>query len=194
MRAAGISRKTNETNIQAKLNLDGSGRADIGTGIGFLDHMLQLLCRHGHFDLQLTAKGDLEVDFHHTVEDTGIVLGQAFLKAMGDKKGIKRYSTAFTPMDESLSMIALDISGRPYLYYDVSFTGERVGQFDLELVEEFLRAFSANGAFTLHICLMHGQNNHHIVESVFKGLGRALDGATSVDKRIEGVLSTKGTL
>ena len=176
------------------LNIDGRGQSDIDTGIGFLDHMLGQLCRHGLMDLQMKAFGDTRVDYHHTVEDMGIVLGQALFTALGDKKGIMRYSTVFTPMDESLSMVALDISGRPYLYYDVSFTGERTGDFDLELVEEFLRAFVVHGGLTLHVKLIHGSNNHHIAESIFKGLGRALDRASLVDKRVEGIPSTKGIL
>ena len=194
MRKASIERKTGETKVQVQLDLDGRGEAEIDTGIGFLDHMLELLCRHGVMDLRIKAIGDTRVDFHHTVEDTGIVLGQAFLTALGDKKGIKRYSTVFTPMDESLSMVALDISGRPYLKYDVRFTGDRVGDFELELVEEFLRAFAVNGGLTLHVGLVYGGNNHHIAESIFKGLGRALDQASLEEKRVEGVLSTKGIL
>ncbi len=194
MRSARIERDTKETKVQVVLNLDGSGRADIHTGIGFFDHMLDLFCRHGLLDLQVKAEGDTHVDFHHLVEDTGIVLGQAVSEALGGKGGIKRYSTMFTPMDESLSMVALDISGRPFLRYDVKFTAERTGCFDLELIEEFMRAFSVNGGLTLHIGLINGGNNHHIAESIFKGLGRALDEATITDKRIEGVLSTKGVL
>ena len=194
MRKASIERKTGETKVQVQLDLDGRGEAEVDTGIGFLDHMLELLCRHGVMDLRIKAFGDTRVDFHHTVEDTGIVLGQAFLTALGDKKGIKRYSTVFTPMDESLSMVALDISGRPYLKYDVRFTGDRVGDFELELVEEFLRAFAVNGGLTLHVGLVYGGNNHHIAESIFKGLGRALDQASLEEKRVEGVLSTKGIL
>lgn len=194
MRKAEIERKTEETKVQVILNLDGSGRADIDTGIGFFDHMLGLFCRHGLMNLKVKAEGDTRVDFHHTVEDTGIVLGQALSRALRDRAGIRRYSTAFTPMDECLSMVAVDISGRPYLHYDVGFTGERVGDFDLELIEEFLRAFAVNGGLTIHIGLLHGSNNHHIAESIFKGLGRALDGASQPDERIRGVLSTKGVL
>lgn len=194
MRKACIQRETNETKVQVMLNIDGRGQSDIDTGIGFLDHMLGQLCRHGLMDLQMKAFGDTRVDYHHTVEDMGIVLGQALFTALGDKKGIMRYSTVFTPMDESFSMVALDISGRPYLYYDVSFTGERTGDFDLELVEEFLRAFVVHGGLTLHVKLIHGSNNHHIAESIFKGLGRALDRASLVDKRVEGIPSTKGIL
>lgn len=194
MRKACIQRETNETKVQVMLNIDGRGQSDIDTGIGFLDHMLGQLCRHGLMDLQMKAFGDTRVDYHHTVEDMGIVLGQALFTALGDKKGIMRYSTVFTPMDESLSMVALDISGRPYLYYDVSFTGERTGDFDLELVEEFLRAFVVHGGLTLHVKLIHGSNNHHIAESIFKGLGRALDRASLEDKRVKGIPSTKGIL
>ena len=194
MRKACIQRETNETRVQVTLNIDGCGKSDIDTGIGFLDHMLEQLCRHGLMDLQIKAVGDTRVDFHHTVEDIGIALGQAFFTALGDKKGITRYSTVFTPMDESLSMVALDISGRPYLYYDVGFTGQRTGGFDLELVEEFLRAFAVHGGLTLHVKLVHGSNNHHIAESIFKGLGRALDRASLEDKRVKGIPSTKGIL
>ncbi len=194
MREAEIERRTGETRVQVVLNLDGSGRSDIDTGVGFFDHMLELFCRHGFMDLKVKAEGDTQVDFHHTVEDTGIVLGQALSKALGDRSGIRRYSTAFAPMDESLSMVALDISGRPYLHYNVGFTSERVGDFDLELVEEFLRAFAVKGGLTLHIELLHGSNNHHIVESIFKGLGRVLDEAALKEERIKGVLSTKGVL
>ncbi len=194
MRKAQIERKTSESQVRVMLNLDGSGEAKIDTGIGFFDHMLELLCRHGFIDLQVYARGDTRVDFHHTVEDTGIVLGQALLTALEDKKGITRYSAVFTPMDESLSRVAVDISGRPYLHYDVKFTGQRTGDFELELIKEFMRAVSVHGGLTLHISLLYGSNNHHIAESLFKGLGRALDQATSVDRRIQGVLSTKGVL
>ncbi len=194
MRKAQIERKTSESQVRVMLNLDGSGEAKIDTGIGFFDHMLELLCRHGFIDLQVYARGDTRVDFHHTVEDTGIVLGQALLTALEEKKGITRYSTVFTPMDESLSRVAVDISGRPYLHYDVKFTGQRTGDFELELIKEFMRAVSVHGGLTLHISLLYGSNNHHIAESLFKGLGRALDQATSVDRRIQGVLSTKGVL
>ncbi|MCT4607264.1 MAG: imidazoleglycerol-phosphate dehydratase HisB [Marinisporobacter sp.] len=194
MRVGEIKRKTKETDITLSLNLDGSGKTKIDTGIGFLDHMLDLMCRHGFLDMVLKCVGDLRVDNHHTVEDIGIVLGEAFKKSLGDKKGITRYATIFTPMDEAMSMISIDISGRAYLHFDVNFEREYVGQFETELVEEFFRAFVNRAAITLHISLKYGKNTHHIIESIFKGLGRALDEATSVQDRIEGVLSTKGSL
>lgn len=193
-RTAEISRKTAETDIQVILNLDGSGNARVSTGIGFFDHMLNLWTKHGLFDLSLKTKGDLEVDSHHTVEDTGIVLGQALSKALGDKQGIKRYGTAFVPMDEALAMVSLDISGRPYLVFDVAIPTERIGSFDSEMTEEFLRALAAYAGLTLHVRLLAGKNAHHIVEAVFKALGRALDAATCQDERIVGVMSTKGML
>lgn len=194
MRRAEQSRETKETTVRTVLVIDGSGSSQVDTGVGFFDHMLELFARHGFFDLVVKAEGDLRVDCHHTVEDTGIVLGKAIDLALGDRSRIRRYSTEFTPMDESLSMISLDVSGRPYLYFDVQYTGERVGGFDVELVEEFFRAVCNNGGLTLHVKLMHGRNNHHIIESIFKGFGRALDRATSVDDRVAGVLSTKGIL
>ncbi|MBA1335204.1 MAG: Imidazoleglycerol-phosphate dehydratase [Firmicutes bacterium] len=194
MRRAEQSRETKETTVKTILVIDGSGSSQVDTGVGFFDHMLELFARHGFFDLMVKAEGDTRVDYHHTVEDTGIVLGKAIALALGDRSGIRRYSTEFTPMDESLSMISLDVSGRPYLYFDVQYTGERVGGFDVELVEEFFRALCNNGGLTLHVKLIHGRNNHHIIESIFKGFGRALDRATSVDDRVAGVLSTKGIL
>jgi imidazoleglycerol-phosphate dehydratase len=194
MRMAEVKRETGETAIEMLLNIDGKGETQIDTDIGFFNHMLKLFARHGFLDLRVKAKGDLHVDFHHTVEDVGIVLGKAISKALGDKEGIRRYSTVFTPMDESLSMVSIDISGRPYLYFDVAFTEGKVGDFDLELVEEFFRAVCIHGGLTLHISLLHGKNNHHITESIFKGFGRALDQATDLDGRVNGVLSTKGIL
>ncbi|MCT4621265.1 MAG: imidazoleglycerol-phosphate dehydratase HisB [Marinisporobacter sp.] len=194
MRVGEIKRKTKETDITLSLNLDGSGKAKIDTGIGFFDHMIDLMCRHGFLDMALNCVGDLHVDNHHTVEDIGIVLGEVFKKTLGDKKGITRYATIFTPMDEALSMISIDISGRAYLHFDVNFEREYVGQFETELVEEFFRAFVNHAAITLHISLKYGKNTHHMIESIFKGLGRALDEATRVQDRIEGVLSTKGLL
>ncbi|MEN6411673.1 MAG: imidazoleglycerol-phosphate dehydratase HisB [Veillonellales bacterium] len=193
-RTVEISRKTAETEIQIALNLDGTGAGEISTGIGFFDHMLNLWAKHGLFDLSLKAKGDLAVDSHHTVEDTGIVLGQALAKALGDKQGIKRYGTAFVPMDEALAMVSLDISGRPYLAFDVTIPTERIGSFDSEMTEEFLRALAVHGGLTLHVRLLAGKNAHHIVEAVFKALGRALAAAVCEDKRIVGVMSTKGML
>lgn len=194
IRTAEIKRQTRETNITASLTIDGAGRSEIATGIGFFDHMLILFAKHGFFDLTVTAIGDLHIDGHHTVEDTGIVLGQTLLKALGDKNGIKRYGTAFVPMDEALVMVSLDISGRPFLAFDVDIPTERIGTFDSELVEEFLRALVVHAGLTLHVRLITGKNAHHIVEGVFKALGRALDEATSQDERIVGVLSTKGSL
>ncbi|QZY57237.1 imidazoleglycerol-phosphate dehydratase HisB [Crassaminicella profunda] len=194
MRVGEIKRKTKETNIDLSLNLDGSGKIEIDTGIGFFDHMLDLMCRHGFLDMKLKCVGDLQVDNHHTVEDIGIVFGKALKKALGDKKGITRYATIFTPMDEAMSMISIDISGRAYLHFDVTFEREYVGQFETELVEEFFRAFVNHAAITLHISLKYGKNTHHLIESIFKGLGRVLDEATRVQDRIEGVLSTKGSL
>lgn len=194
MRTATIKRQTAETNISIALNIDGTGKSDIATGIGFFDHMLLLLTKHGFFDLQLITEGDLHVDGHHTVEDTGIVLGQAFTKALGDKRGMKRYGTAFVPMDEALAMVSLDISGRPFLVFDVAIPSERIGNFDSELTEEFLRALSVHAGLTLHVRLLSGKNSHHIVEAIFKALGRALDEATSMDERIVGVMSSKGML
>lgn len=194
IRTADIQRQTGETDIIASLTIDGTGRSEITTGIGFFDHMLILFAKHGLFDLTVKAVGDLYVDGHHTVEDTGIVLGQTLLKALGDKNGIKRYGTAFVPMDEALVMVSLDISGRPFLAFDVEIPTQRIGNFDSELVEEFLRALAVHAGLTLHVRLLTGKNAHHIVEGVFKALGRALDEATRQDERIVGVMSTKGSL
>ncbi len=193
-RSASIERVTGETTIKISMGLDGSGQTKVDTGIGFFDHMLILLGKHGLFDLTVAANGDIHVDGHHTVEDTGIVLGQAMAKALGNKAGIKRYGTAFVPMDEALAMVSLDISGRPYLVFDAVLPSERVGQFDSELTEEFLRAFSVHAGITLHVRLLSGKNTHHIIEAIFKALGRALDEATCQDDRIKGVMSTKGML
>lgn len=194
VRKAETVRKTAETNIELQINLDGEGKCDIQTGIGFFNHMLLLMTKHGFIDLKVICDGDIDVDFHHSVEDVGIVLGKAFIKALGDKAGIRRYASVFTPMDESLSQVSIDFSGRPYLYFDVDIPTEKVGQFDTELVEEFFRAFVNHSGVTLHIQLLHGKNSHHIIESIFKGFGRALDEATSIDERIKGVRSTKGSL
>lgn len=194
MRKAEIARKTKETDITLKLAVDGRGTSRIETGIGFMDHMLDLFTRHGLFDLEVKAQGDLKVDAHHTVEDVGIVLGQAIRDALGDKKGIKRYGASYVPMDEALAMVALDISGRPFLVFEAQFTNDRVGEMETELVEEFFRAVSVNAGMNLHIKVFHGSNNHHIIEAIFKAFGRALDEATRVDERIEGVMSTKGML
>jgi len=189
-----VNRETKETNIEAYINIDGQGENNISTGIGFLDHMLEQVSKHGFFNLDVKAQGDLEVDFHHTVEDVAIVLGQTISNALGDKSGIKRYATVFTPMDEALSMVSIDISGRPYLHFDVNFTGFATGNFEVQLVEEFFRALAFNCGITLHLKCIHGRNDHHIIESIFKAFGRALDEATSIDQRIKGVMSTKGQL
>ncbi|WP_425446403.1 imidazoleglycerol-phosphate dehydratase HisB [Dethiothermospora halolimnae] len=194
MRSIKKSRKTSETHIELEFNIDGSGESDIDTGIGFFDHMLQLFSKHGLFDLKLHCKGDLEVDGHHTVEDIGILLGKGLNEALGDKKGIKRYSNIYTPMDEALSLIAMDISGRPYLSWNIEFSRDKVGNFDTELAEEFFRAFVMNSKITLHASMITGYNTHHMIESIFKGLGRALDMGTTIDSRIDGVMSTKGVI
>ena len=193
-RTASISRTTSETDIAVTLNLDGSGRSDIDTGIGFFDHMLRSFAKHGFFDLTVQVKGDLEVDCHHTIEDTGIVLGEAIKKAVGDKKGIRRYGSFALPMDETLVLSALDLSGRPYLCFDADFTVDRVGEFDTEMVREFFYAISYSCGMNLHIRQLAGQNNHHIIEAIFKSFAKALDEATGYDPRIKDVLSTKGTL
>ena len=193
-RTASISRTTSETDIAVTLNLDGSGRSDIDTGIGFFDHMLRSFAKHGFFDLTVQVKGDLEVDCHHTIEDTGIVLGEAIKKAVGDKKGIRRYGSFALPMDETLVLTALDLSGRPYLCFDADFTVDRVGEFDTEMVREFFYAISYSCGMNLHIRQLAGQNNHHIIEAIFKSFAKALDESTGYDPRIKDVLSTKGTL
>ncbi len=193
-RTCSLERSTTETNIKIDINIDGKGENNINTGIPFFDHMLQQIARHGFIDLNIQAEGDIEVDFHHTVEDVGIVLGQAIAKALGDKKGIIRYATSFIPMDEALSMVSMDISGRPFLHYEANFTSERTGRFEVQLVEEFFRALAFNADMTLHIRNLYGRNDHHIIESMFKAFAKALDKATGFDSRIEGVLSTKGQL
>ena len=193
-RIATYKRQTKETDIQIKLNLDGSGKSTVNTGIGFFDHMLEGFAKHGFFDLNLNCEGDLAVDCHHTIEDTGIVLGQAIKEAVGDKKQIKRYGSALLPMDEALIMCALDLSGRPYLVFDAEFTTDRVGYFDTEMVKEFFYAVSYSSAMNLHIKEMAGGNNHHIIEGMFKSFAKALDQATMKDERITDLLSTKGAL
>lgn len=193
-REAKVERKTKETDISIALKLDGGGKYEISSGIGFLDHMLEQIAKHGYFDIELLAKGDLQVDCHHTVEDVGITLGMAIREALGDRTGIKRYSTQFIPMDEALAMVSIDISGRPFLHYEVECTGQWVGSFEVQLVEEFFRAVAFNSGITLHVRSLYGRNNHHIIESVFKAFGRALDEATGRDARIIGALSTKGAL
>ena len=193
-RIAAIERNTSETKITCTLNLDGGGRADIHTGIGFFDHMLNSFARHGFFDLSLKVEGDREVDTHHTVEDTGIVLGQAIARAVGDKKGITRYGSQILPMDEALVICALDLCGRPYLVCDLTLDREKVGDLETEMVREFFYAVSYGAAMNLHIRQMSGANNHHIIEAAFKAFARALDAACAMDPRVSGVLSTKGAL
>lgn len=194
-RKALIERKTTETNVSVELCLDGDGTGKISTNIPFLDHMLNLFARHGLFDLNIEAEGDIEIDFHHTVEDIGIVLGQAISQAVGDKKGIKRYGSALIPMDETLASVALDLSGRPYMVYNITMPRKgRIKEFDTDLIEDFFQALVNNSGITLHINLQYGRNVHHIFEAIFKAFGRALDEATSVDNRVSGVPSTKGKL
>lgn len=193
-RSASISRKTNETDIKLSINLDGTGTAQINTGVGFFDHMLNLMSFHGALDLNIDAKGDLEVCDHHLVEDVGIALGQAFLQALGDKRGIKRYGTFFIPMDESLAQVSLDISGRSFLAFDCDFTRENIGNFSTEMVKEFFRAFAFNAGITLHARVLYGENDHHKVEAMFKALGRAIREAKEVDANNMSLPSTKGML
>jgi imidazoleglycerol-phosphate dehydratase len=194
-RQATISRRTKETEIQAAVDLDGTGTFEIETGIGFLDHMLEQLSRHALIDIKLRAKGDLHVDLHHTTEDSGIVLGQAVAKALGEKNGITRYADVHLPMDETLTRVAVDVSGRPYLIWNVTFTRDKIGEMDTELFREWFQAFAQNAGITLHIQNLYGENNHHIVETCFKGLARALRAAITADPRQAGrVPSTKGTL
>lgn len=193
-RIAKASRKTKETEIIAELNLDGAGTAEIETGIPFFNHMLEIFARHGLFDLKLGAQGDIEVDYHHTVEDVGLTLGQAFKEALGDKKGIRRFGEASIPLDEALARVVVDLSGRPYLSYNVKIRPGRVGNFDTDLAHEFFQAFANHLGMNLHINVSQGENPHHIIEACFKALARAMEGATRIDPRIQGVLSTKGSL
>jgi imidazoleglycerol-phosphate dehydratase len=194
-RTATLTRTTSETDISLTLNLDGSGQADIATGIGFLDHMLTALARHGLFDLKVRAKGDLHIDFHHTTEDVGIVLGQAFARALGDKRGIRRFGHALVPMDETLAEAAVDISGRPFLAWNVSFERPKIGEMDTELFEEFFRALAFNALVTLHVTRRAGHNAHHVAEACFKATARALRMATELDPRaLDAIPSTKGAL
>lgn len=194
MRTAEIRRTTGETDIYVSIDLDGSGKADIDTGIGFFDHMLDAFARHGFFDLTVRVKGDLMVDTHHTVEDTGIVLGQAIAQAAGDKKGIRRYGSFALPMDETLILCSLDLCGRAYFAEDIHFTAERIGAFETETMREFFLALASNAAMNLHLVMLRGGNNHHIAEASFKAFAKALDMAVSYDERVYGVLSTKGSL
>jgi len=193
-RQAEIKRKTHETQVELALSLDGQGKADIESPAGFLNHMLALLARHALLDLRLRAAGDTDVDFHHTVEDVGICLGQALDKALGSKEGITRFGCAAVPMDEALAQVALDISGRPFLAFNVKFPGERMGDFETQLIEEFLRAVATHAKITLHVSVPYGQNDHHISEAIFKALARALKIAVARDPRAAGVPSTKGVL
>ncbi len=194
-RQASISRRTKETEIVASVDLDGTGACEVSTGIGFLDHMLEQLARHSLIDIKLAAKGDLHIDFHHTTEDSGIVFGQAFAKALGDKQGIGRYADVHLPMDETLTRVAIDVSGRPYLIWKVNFSRPKIGEMDTELFREWFQAFAQNAGITVHIENLYGENNHHIAETCFKGLARALRLAVAIDPRQAGrVPSTKGTL
>lgn len=193
-RISALSRKTKETDISVSLNIDGAGKAQINTGVGFFDHMLEGFSKHGFFDLKLQCEGDLEVDCHHTIEDCGIVLGNAIKEAVGDKKGIKRFGSCILPMDETLVLCAIDLSGRPYLVFDGDFTAERVGYMDTEMVKEFFYAISYSAGMNLHIKVLNPGNNHHMIEAMFKAFARALDEATTYDPRITDILSTKGSL
>ena len=195
MRKGAVARQTKETSIEASLDLDGSGASDISTGVGFFDHMLDQLARHSLIDMTIHAKGDLHIDDHHTVEDVGIALGQAFAKALGDKKGLTRYADCLLPMDEALTRVAVDVSGRPFLVFRTEFPTERIGTFDVQLVREFFQAFAGNAGLTLHIDTLYGLNSHHIAESCFKGVARVLKAAVAIDPRqAERVPSTKGAL
>ncbi|SYX87173.1 imidazoleglycerol-phosphate dehydratase HisB [Paenibacillus alvei] len=194
IRQADIARKTNETNIQLSFSIDGTGKSELDTGVPFLTHMLDLFTKHGHFDLKVDATGDIDIDDHHTVEDIGICLGLALREALGDKAGIKRYASVFIPMDEALAQVVIDVSNRPHFEYRASYPSAQVGTFTTELVHEFLWKLALEARITLHVIVHYGQNTHHMIEAVFKALGRALDEATSVDPRVQGVPSTKGVL
>ncbi len=195
MRKGAVVRKTKETSIEVEIDLDGSGRSDISTGVGFFDHMLDQLARHSLIDMTIRAEGDRHIDDHHTVEDVGIALGQALVKALGDKKGLGRYADCLLPMDETLTRTAIDVSGRPYLVFRTEFPTEKIGAFDTQLVREFFQAFAGNGGLTLHVETLYGTNSHHIAESCFKGVARALKSAVAIDPRQAGnVPSTKGSL
>ena len=193
-RTASVNRKTNETDIALSLNLDGSGKQEISTGVGFFDHMLSGFARHGFFDLKVAVKGDLTVDCHHTIEDTGIVLGTAIREALGDKKGIRRFGSMILPMDETLALCAADLSGRPYFVMDAEFTTDRIGDMDTEMIREFFYAVSYAARMNLHLKILSAGNNHHMAEALFKAFGKALDEACAFDPRITDVLSTKGSL
>lgn len=193
-RSSSISRTTNETDIKLTFGVDGTGISSLETDVPFLNHMLDLFTKHGKFDLDVQAKGDIEVDDHHTTEDIGICLGQTLLKALGDKRGIRRYASVFVPMDEALAQVIIDVSNRPHLEYRAEFPSKQVGSFDVQLVHEFLWKFALEARITLHVIVHYGHNTHHMVEAIFKALGRALDEATSIDPRVQGVPSTKGVL
>jgi imidazoleglycerol-phosphate dehydratase len=193
-RFADIRRKTSETDIEISFNIQGEGNSSIDTGIGFLDHMLTLFSKHGGFDLSVKAKGDLNVDSHHTIEDIGIVLGQCIKEASGERNGIKRYGTTFLPMDEAMAMVSVDVSGRPYLVFEAALTAEKLGDFHTEMTEEFFRALAFNSGITLHAKILYGKNTHHMIEALFKGTARALKEALTEDETIKGVMSTKGIL
>jgi len=193
-RSAVVTRKTRETDITAELTIEGKGKGAISTGIPFFDHMLTLMAAHGFFDLTLRAQGDIETGYHHTVEDVGLVLGEAFDKALGERKGMRRYGTAIVPMDEALASVVIDFSGRPFLVYHVSFLSQFTGRFDAQLVKEFFKAFVDKSGTTLHVNLEYGENTHHIIEAIYKAFGQALDEATMLDTRIQEVRSTKGVL
>jgi imidazoleglycerol-phosphate dehydratase len=195
MRTASVKRTTKETSVEVVINLDGEGKSSVATGIGFLDHMLDLLARHSRIDIEVKARGDLHIDHHHTTEDVGIALGQAVKQALGDMRGITRYADVHMPMDEALTRVAIDISGRPFLVFNVAFVRDKVGPFDTELVQEWFQAFAINAAVTLHVTTLYGGNDHHIAESCFKGLARSLRAAIAIDQRAaHEVPSTKGTL
>lgn len=193
-RTGQVQRKTNETDIKLTITIDGRGEASIKSGVSFMDHMLTLFAVHGFFDLAVDGIGDTEVDDHHTVEDLGICLGQAFKAALGDFSGIRRYGNCITPMDEALARVCVDISNRPYLYYDANLPDQKVGNFDTSLTKEFLRALALHAGITLHVEMLHGENSHHIIEAIFKALGRALGEASAPDPRVKGPLSSKGSL
>ncbi|PCK19849.1 imidazoleglycerol-phosphate dehydratase [Bacillus pumilus] len=194
MRQAETARQTNETNISLVLEIDGEGKADIQTDVPFMTHMLDLFTKHGHFNLIVDAKGDTDVDDHHTTEDIGIVLGQMFKEALGDKKGIKRYGSSFVPMDETLAQVVVDLSNRPHLEMRAAFPSQKVGTFDTELVHEFLWKFALEARMNLHVIVHYGTNTHHMIEAIFKAMARALDEATTIDPRVKGIPSTKGML
>ncbi|UKS26273.1 imidazoleglycerol-phosphate dehydratase HisB [Paenibacillus sp. HWE-109] len=193
-RSASVARKTNETDIALKFEVDGTGISELQTDVPFLNHMLDLFTKHGQFNLNVDAKGDIEIDDHHTVEDIGICLGQTLREALGDKRGIKRYASVFVPMDEALAQVVIDISNRPHFEYRAQYPSQNVGSFDTQLVQEFLWKLALEARITLHVIVHYGQNTHHMVEALFKALGRALDEATSIDPRVQGVPSTKGVL